>query len=582
MKNHNKFVRFVALLIAAIMIFTMLAACGEEEIEDSSESLSEEVLSTDDPYSGNFPILKNGQYIVRVIMPNLATTAERAVYSKLRTSLGNKTKIKVDSSTDYLKEGESHDKNEYVILVGETAYKESAWIYEKTESNTYGIQILNDTRMVLYFSTEAEGAKLVNELVSAIESDDDGYYWIKGGYTFEKNSKLKLESTPSYSTSTTKVDCGGDTTMLYAKNTNLSTYEEYCKTLKSSGFTEYSKRDDVNGNYYRIYTKNMTAINVYFTKNTSSVRIITGPIDDIPSKEVDKTPETNKKVTLTMLAQGEDTDCGLGLIIHLPNGKFIVYDGGFSLYDQLYKKLTEISPKGSKITIAAWFVSHPHYDHQDAVTYFIKKHAHAVDVENIFYNYATSEVYAGTTKEENASGLESVTDGLDSSVEAAFSRTTKIIKPHTGQVYSFGSASAEILYTVEDVMPSKLDYVNSSSLVVRFNVAGQTILALADATHTVSTILQNSYGSYLKSDIVQLAHHGTYPGHASLYTKINAPTLLWPTNTANAKKQYSNDAVREALAKAKDVYLSKDTDVVLSLPYTVKNNKSSFLKSIGK
>jgi hypothetical protein len=107
-------------------------------------------------------------------------------------------------------------------------------------------------------------------------------------------------------------------------------------------------------------------------------------------------------------------------------------------------------------------------------------------------------------------------------------------------------------------------------------------LALADATHTVSTILQNTYGGYLKSDIVQLAHHGTYPGHKSLYTKINASVLLWPSNTANAKKQYSNDAVREAINKAKDVYLSKDTDVTLYLPYTAKNNKGEFLKSIGK
>ena len=581
--NAKGFIRVLSLILVIVMMATMISACGDEEsLESDSESFFDESESVANEYNGNFPILKDGQYIVKLVMPNLATSAEKAVYSKLRTALKSKTKVQAESHTDYLKSGESYNKSEYIILVGETAYTESSWIYEKTKSNTYGIQIVNNTRMVLYFSTEAEGNKLVNDLMSAISSDENGFFFVNKGYSIEKTTTLKLEAAPSYPTSTTKVDCGDDTTMLYAKSTNLDTYEKYCNTLKSNGFTEYSRRDNINGNYYRIYTKNMTAINLYFTKNNSTVRIITGPIDDIPTKDVDKTPETNKKVTLTMLSQGEETDCGLGLIIHLPNGKFIIYDGGFSLYDKLYKKLTEISPKGSKITIAAWFVSHPHYDHQDAVTNFIKKHTHSVDVENIFYNYATKDVYAATTKEENASSLESVTDGLDSSINANFSRTTKVIKPHTGQVYSFGSASAEILYTVEDVLPSKLDYVNSSSLIVRFTVAGQTILALADATHTVSTILQNNYGSYLKSDIVQLAHHGTYPGHASLYTKINASTLLWPTNTANAKKQYSNDAVKEALNKAKDVYLSKDADVELTLPYSVKNNKQAFLKSIGK
>ena len=580
----RKNIRFLCLFLVAIMLAPLLFSCaageGDESGSDSESIMIEEEIKN--PYGNQFPILKNGEYIVRVIMPDVPTDTEKAVYTKLRSSLAKKTGVKVDTHTDYLKEGESHDKNEYVILVGETNYKESEWIYGRTEANSYGIQISNKTRMLFYFSTEAEGSKLVNDFISAISTDETGYFWVKSDYKVEKITKFKLETVPNYPSSTTKMDCGDDTTMLVAKNTNLSNYEKYCKTLKSNGYTEYSTRDNINGNYYRIYTKGTMALNVYFTKSTSTVRIISGPLDDIPTKEVDRTPEKNKKVTLTMLSQGEDSDCGLGLIMHLPNGKFIIFDGGFSKWDQLYKKLVEIAPKGDKIVVAAWFVSHPHYDHQDAVTYFVQKHATTVDVENIFYNYATSDYYKNTSEESNSSGLEGVTSGLDAVLDANFTRTTKIIKPHTGQVYNFGSVSAEILYTVEDVMPSKLDYVNSSSLVVRFKIKDQTILALADATHTVSTILQNTYGSHLKSDIVQLAHHGTYPGHASLYTKINAPVLLWPSNTANAKAQYSNSAVKEALAKAKDVYLSRDVDVTLTLPYQVKNNKQSFLKSIGK
>ena len=577
-------IRFLCLLLVIAMLVPMLFACDGDvntEEEKTEEEKNESSSDTVD-YGGNFPILKDGEYTVRVIMSDSATDSEKAVYSKLRSSLGSKTKVKVESHTDYLKDGESYDKNEYVILVGKTKYLASTKIYAKTSADTYGIQVVDGKSLVLYFSTESEGLKLVSELIAKIETDGEGYFWVKSDLNIKKTTSFKLEKIPNYPSSTQTLDCGDDTTMLLAKNTNYSAYDSYCNTLKSNGYTEYSRRDDVNGNYYRIYTKGTMALNVYFTKSSSSTRIIAGPLDDIPTKDVDRTPEKNKKPSLTMLSQGEDTDCGLGLIIHLANGKFIIFDGGFSLYDQLYKKLLEIAPKGDRIVIAAWFVSHPHYDHQDAVTYFIKKHASSVDVENVFYNYATSDYYKNTTEESNASSLESVTEGLDGVLNSSFGRTTKIIKPHTGQIYNFGSASAEILYTVEDIMPSKLDYVNSSSLIVRFKVEDQTILALADATHTVSTILQNTYGGYLKSDIVQLAHHGTYPGHKSLYTKINASVLLWPSNTANAKKQYSNDAVREAINKAKDVYLSKDTDVTLYLPYTAKNNKGEFLKSIGK
>lgn len=576
-----KKIKILSLVLAVLMIFPLLFSCANSEEMQESDSESAPAETVESLPEGTFPIFKNGAYAVRVIMPDIPTDTEKTVYTKLRSSLKGKTKVQVASSTDYLKDGESHDKNEYVILVGETNFRESQWIYGRTTASSYGIQIANKTRMIFYFSTVAEGEKLVKDFIAAIKTDDSGYYWIENSFEVSKNTKFKTETVPNYPTATTKTDCGDDTVMLTAKNTNLSTYEKYCSTLKSSGYSEYSKRDNINGNYYRIYTKGTMALNVYFTKSSSTVKIISGPLDDIPSKDIDRTPESNKKVTLTMLSQGEETDCGLGLILHLPNGKFIIFDGGFSLYDQLYKKLTELSPKGKPITIAAWFVSHPHYDHQDAVTYFIQKHGTAVDVENIFYNYATSDVYKAASEESN-SGLQSFTGGLENLIKVNFGRTTNVIKPHTGQVYTFGSVTAEILYTVEDVLPSKLDYINSSSLIVRFKVKDQTILALADATHTVSTILQNSYGSYLKSDIVQLAHHGTYPGHASLYTKINAPVLLWPSNTANAKKFYSDSAVKEALAKAKDVYLSKNVDATLNLPYSVQNNKSSFLKSIGK
>ena len=576
-----KKIKILSLILAVLMIFPLLFSCANPEEMQESDSESAPAETVESLPDGTFPIFKNGAYMVRVIMPDIPTDTEKAVYTKLRSSLKGKTKVQVASSTDYLKDGESHDKNEYVILVGETNFRESQWIYGRTTANSYGIQVANKTRMIFYFSTVAEGEKLVKDFIAAIKTDDSGYYWIENSFEVSKNTKFKTETVPNYPTATTKTDCGDDTVMLTAKNTNLSAYEKYCSTLKSSGYSEYSKRDNINGNYYRIYTKGTMALNVYFTKSSSTVKIISGPLDDIPSKDIDRTPESNKKVTLTMLSQGEETDCGLGLILHLPNGKFIIFDGGFSLYDQLYKKLTELSPKGKPITIAAWFVSHPHYDHQDAVTYFIQKHGTAVDVENIFYNYATSDVYKAASEESN-SGLQSFTGGLENLIKVNFGRTTNVIKPHTGQVYTFGSVTAEILYTVEDVLPSKLDYINSSSLIVRFKVKDQTILALADATHTVSTILQNSYGSYLKSDIVQLAHHGTYPGHASLYTKINAPVLLWPSNTANAKKFYSDSAVKEALAKAKDVYLSKNVDATLNLPYSVQNNKSSFLKSIGK
>ena len=179
------------------------------------------------------------------------------------------------------------------------------------------------------------------------------------GSTSSTSNKL-----PDYPSSTTSYNCYDETTMLIASSTNLNTFKTYCNVLKAKGYTEYSKRDNVNGNYYRTYTKGSTAITVYFIKNTNTVRIISGPLTDIPSKTVDKTAETYTP-SVTLLSQGAEKGSGLGLIFRLPNGKFFIYDGGYAQNDALYNKLKSIAGK-DKIVIAAWVISHPHQDHQEA------------------------------------------------------------------------------------------------------------------------------------------------------------------------------------------------------------------------
>ena len=89
------------------------------------------------------------------------------------------------------------------------------------------------------------------------------------------------------------------------------------------------------------------------------------------------------------------------------------------------------------------------------------------------------------------------------------------------------------------------------------------------------------YGTYLESDMVQLAHHGTYPGYASLYSTIKAPILIWPSNLTNAKTQISNSAVAAAVSYATDIYLANSGNVTLTLPYTPINNKQEFLDSLN-
>jgi hypothetical protein len=66
--------------------------------------------------------------------------------------------------------------------------------------------------------------------------------------------------------------------------------------------------------------------------------------------------------------------------------------------------------------------------------------------------------------------------------------------------------------------------------------------------------------------------------------------LLWPSNkdsakefyhgTAPSKTSYSKPAINEALNHATDVFLSRGTNVKLTLPYTPVGNKQQFIDNV--
>ncbi len=595
MKHYFKIISFILVIATFGLSFFSCESTlelndgSDESFASSSNKQSNDTNTPTDSQKGEntasgtekipdnaYLLFQNGEYTVNVIMPDKPTDIENTVYAKLRSKLKSKTGTTLQTKTDYLKSGEKHSSTTPEILVGLTNYTESQDVYEDITSGTYGIKF-SGNKIIFYFSTVTEGLELVDSFISAIKSNNDKAFWINKSFSVSKNLKFKLEDIPAYPTSTTKYNCYDDTTMLLAKSTNLNNFNTYCKKLIENGFKEYSKRDDINGNYFRTYTKGTMALTVYFSKRNNTVRIISGPLTDIPQKDTTSAKEPNKTPSVTLLNQGTRSDgtqqgSGLGMLFHLPNGKFIIYDGGYVANDGLFKKLQELA-SGDDITIAAWIVSHPHADHQDAFDAFLKNHAKDIEIENVMYNYtALSDQYGDSATIRNS--IKTYLDGK-----------TTVIKPHTGQIYKFGSSSVEILYTIEDMIPDQPgDIINNSSMIVRVTVLEKSVILLGDALKETAKILTDTYGSYLKADMVQLAHHGSWPGTETLYSNINASVVFWPSNADNAKNRYKasdHASLRKAISLAKDVYLASEGTVTLTLPYTIVNNKDAFLKRLG-
>ena len=114
-------------------------------------------------------------------------------------------------------------------------------------------------------------------------------------------------------------------------------------------------------------------------------------------------------------------------------------------------------------------------------------------------------------------------------------------------------------------------------MVVRITMNGKSTMLLGDAYNDVAPFLTNTFGSHLKSDMVQLAHHGIWASAAVLYDNIQAEVLLWPSNSAGATKWLTDSVVATALSYAKDEYLPGPKTTTIKFPYEIVNNKEEFI-----
>ena len=104
-------------------------------------------------------------------------------------------------------------------------------------------------------------------------------------------------------------------------------------------------------------------------------------------------------------------------------------------------------------------------------------------------------------------------------------------------------------------------------------------MVLADTTSRAINHIYKVYGNYLKSDMVQLAHHGMNGG-ALLYQTIDADVVLWPI-AVDASYNQGVELIRDvhfnkvATDLAEEVYVAGNAVFTLILLYTPPVNASA-------
>lgn len=252
----------------------------------------------------------------------------------------------------------------------------------------------------------------------------------------------------------------------------------------------------------------------------------------------------------------------MGYIIKTKNDKMIVIDGG--LGEDAKNLLKYIQNHDNKVDY--WFLTHNHNDHAGAFVEIMK--SDDVQVDNIYVSLNEKEWYQ-VNEPTRAEFSEALIDTLNEE-----KIKDKVKSPELNEIINIDDINVEILGIRNPEFTENPG--NEQSMVIKFDTGKTKLLILGDTGEKSSEKLLLNQKDKLKSDIVQMAHHGQAGATEELYKEVNPTICLWPTpewlwnndngngygsgnwKTLEVRKWIDNIGVREN-------YVEKDGDIILKI-----------------
>lgn len=224
--------------------------------------------------------------------------------------------------------------------------------------------------------------------------------------------------------------------------------------------------------------------------------------------------EYEQEIQLTQLRANDHRQM-MGYIIKTSENKVIVIDGGTSEDAPNLEK--HISELGNKVDV--WFITHPHSDHAGAIKKIIEETE--IQIDKVYYTMNNIEWY-----QQYATERAYEAEDFKSAIQNE--RVKDITEEVTlNQIINIDFIKCEILGIKNPEITN--DAINNSSMVIKMNLPETSILFLADTGVESGDKLLNTQKDKIKSDIVQVAHHGQNGAKESLYQAIQPSICLWPT-----------------------------------------------------
>lgn len=308
-------------------------------------------------------------------------------------------------------------------------------------------------------------------------------------------------------------------------------YELYSTNYVGESLSSVYVYDDA----YRTVMFNKTLNELYVGKSDSGAESF--PVDTSDYAEKNKT---------TVTQHYSANINGMCYFIKLADGSFIVIDGGYIEGSEFaddakhaYETLCELNGSAEGIHIRAWLLTHSHGDHYQAFGYFAQNYSESITLDTLLY----SPIAEGVTGHDKY---------LNSTVntDVAKFEGAKTVYVHTGMSFEFVDVTLEILLAPEHVYKSgDPEDFNESSVVSRVKNNDGSMIFLADCGVNACDWMVDAYADGLKSDMVQVSHHGGETATAAIYDKIQASTLFWPCNES-LLNSYRGELVKQHILEA--------------------------------
>ena len=593
--THLKRILAVLLILATMCAVFASCAIGNEQ-ESASDAGSSDInsgnnegqIGNGDGLDGNstqdIPIFANGAYTAKIIRGDIATTFEKNIYTQIRDLFKNKTGVNPAFDTDFVAAGaEKYDGP--AILIGETNYEESKAAYKKL-GNGQATATLVGNKYVIAVSSADAAEKLIATLktnltkkatAEEITIKSDWKISVKidfvssGNETFDETGLIKSATLPNLGTGH---DAGQGSKTYIKTGANKSTFETLCKDIEAKGLKKYTS-NSIGNNLFATYVTQTQIVHVMFFPDRSEIRTAVDKrgegmngfaLPGLSGENKYKNSTTSEMIMCDI--SNSDWPGGMCIIFQLADGRFFIIDAGMGgkLADSrkwigsssgwIYATLSKHAKDPKNIQVAGWLITHVHSDHAGGLydmalgyhgatnagkhTVMPKEITKYIKIDTIIYNQPA------TTKFGRNGWMKTIIEGF---------KVKNVVKAHPGQVFYYADLKMTI-FGSQDLMleeSSKSGDLNDFSVVSRVEFNGKSALFLGDSDTIPNPRLAKVYKNSLKSDILQLAHHGygdTGDGDVNSY--CNPSIVLWVVSNRDLRSNYKIN-VNSSISSLKNV-----------------------------